>query len=258
MPKFSIPFFLKALLRTLKNRNNLILLGGYFFFMIASGVYDKMNVFVQTYLWQLEASQIRLFPLAGVVAGLAGATLAPVLMKRFDRKPVMVSSLFGIAIFAQLVVNLRLLVILPENGDPMLMPCLLANAAGFAFSIGLCSVSITSMIGDIIDENELVTGLREEGLFYSARAIFGRGSYSVATLFAGVMLDFYVRLPEAAIPGELEQDVLTRLAITAGPIMGLSALVSLAIYSRYQLDRHRHAEILAEIGRRKVVEGNVN
>jgi hypothetical protein len=35
-----------------------ILLGGYFFFMIASGVYDKMNVFVQTYLWQLEASQI--------------------------------------------------------------------------------------------------------------------------------------------------------------------------------------------------------
>ena len=254
MPKFSILFFLKALLRTLKNRNNLILLGGYFFFMIASGVYDKMNVFVQTYLWQLEASQIRLFPLAGVVAGLAGATLAPVLMKRFDRKPVMVSSLFGIALFAQLVVNLRLLGILPENGDPMLLPCLLANAAGFAFSIGLCSVSIMSMIGDIIDENELVTGLREEGLFYSARAIFGKGSYSVATLFAGVMLDFYVRLPEAAIPGELEQGVLTRLAITAGPIMGASALVSLAIYSLYQLDRHQHAEILAEIERRSAVE----
>ena len=112
-----------------------------------------MNVFVQTYLWQLEASQIRLFPLAGVVAGLTGATLAPILMKRFDRKPVMVSSLFGIALFAQLVVNLRLLGILPENGDPMLLPCLLANAAGFAFSIGLCSVSIMSMIGDIIDEN---------------------------------------------------------------------------------------------------------
>ena len=175
-------------------------------------------------------------------------------MKRFDRKPVMVSALFGIALFAQFVVNFRLLGILPENGDPMLLPCLLANAAGFAFSIGLCSVSIMSMIGDIIDENELVTGLREEGLFYSARAIFGKGSYSVATLFAGFMLDFYVRLPGAAIPGELDQDVLTRLAITAGPIMGASALVSLAIYSLYQLDRHQHAKILAEIERRRVVE----
>ena len=251
MPRLSILFFLKSLLRTLKNRNNLILLGGYFFFMIASGIYDKMNVFIHTYLWQLEPTDIRLFPIAGVIAGLCGAILAPILMNRFDRKPVMLISLFGIGLFAQLVVNLRLLGILPENGDPMLLPCLLANAAGFSLSIGICMVAIMSMIGDIIDENEMVTGLREEGLFYSARSIFGKGSYSVATLFAGVMLDFYVRLPEAAIPGELEQDVLNRLAITAGPIMGASALVSIAIYSFYRLDRKRHAEILAEIEARK-------
>lgn len=245
--QLSLMFFLRSLFRTLKNRNNLILLGGYFFFMIASGIYDKMNVFITTYLWQLEPNQIRLFPLVGVVAGLTGATLAPLLMKRFDRKPVMLCSLFGVGLFAQLAVDLRLLGILPENGDPMLLPCLLANGAGFALSVGMCSVAIMSMIGDIIDENELVTGLREEGLFYSARAIFGKGSYSVATLFAGLMLDFYVRLPEAAIPGELEQGILTRLAITAGPIMGASALISVAIYSMYNLNRQRHTQILEEI-----------
>lgn len=246
-PKLSISFFLGSLFRTLKNRNNLILLGGYFFFMIASGIYDKMNVFVQTYLWQLDPSQIRLYPIVGVVAGLTGATLAPLLMKKFDRKPVMLCALFGLGLFAQLAVDLRLLGILPENGHPMLLPSLLANAAGFAFSLAIATISIMSMIGDIIDENELVTGLREEGLFYSARAIFGKGSYSVATLFAGVMLDFYVRLPEAAIPGELEQDTLTRLAITAGPIMGASVLIALAIYSMYKLSRERHTEILAEL-----------
>ena len=250
-PRLSIMFFMKSLFRTLKSRNNLILLVGYFFFMIASGIYDKMNVFIQTYLWQLEPSQIRLFPLVGVVAGLTGAILAPLLMRRFDRKPVMLCSLFGVGLFAQLVVNLRLFGILPENGDPMLLPSLLANAAGFTLSVGMCSVAIMSMIGDIIDENELVTGLREEGLFYSARAIFGKGSYSVATLFAGLMLDFYVRLPEAALPGELEQDILTRLAITAGPVMGASALVSVGVYSLYNLNRKRHTQILAEIEARK-------
>lgn len=252
-PRFSIWFFIKSLLRTLKNRNNLILLGGYFFFMIASGIYDKMNVFIQTYLWQLEPSQIKLFPLAGLIAGLSGATLAPLFMRKWDRKPVMLCSLFGIGLFAQLVVNLRLFGILPENGDPMLLPSLLANAAGFAFSIGICGVAIMSMIGDIIDENELVTRLREEGLFYSARAIFGKGSYSVATLFAGVMLDFYVRLPAGALPGELDEGILTRLAITAGPVMGASALVSLAIYSMYRLNRKRHAEILAQIEARNAL-----
>jgi len=246
----SLKFFLKSLFRTLKNRNNLILLAGFFFFMIASGIYDKMNVFIQTYLWQLEPSQIRLFPAVGVFAGLTGATLAPILMSKFDRKPVMLCSLFGVGLFAQLVVNLRLLGVLPENGDPLLLPSLLANAAGFSFSIGMCMVAIMSMIGDVIDENELVTGLREEGLFYSARAIFGKGSYSVATLFAGMMLEFYVRLPKGAIPGELEQDILTRLAITAGPIMGASAFVSVAIYSLYNLNRKRHTEILEEINAR--------
>lgn len=250
--RFTLRFFFGSLFRTLKNRNNLILLCGLFCFMIASGIYDKMNVFVQTYLWQLEPNQIRLFPLVGVVAGLTGAILAPILMKKFDRKPVMLCSLFGVGLFAQLVVDLRLLGILPENGDPLLLRCLLANAAGFSLSVGMCLVAVMSMIGDVIDENELITGLREEGLFYSARAIFGKGSYSVATLFAGMMLDFYVRLPEAAIPGELEQDVLTRLAITAGPIMGISAFISVGVYSLYNLNRARHAEILAEIEARKI------
>jgi Na+/melibiose symporter-like transporter len=171
-------------------------------------------------------------------------------MKKFDRKPVMLGSLTGTVLFAQLVVNLRLLGVLPENGDPLLFPLLLANAVGFLFSVGLGGVAIYSMIGDIIDENELVTGLREEGLFYSARAFFAKASFSFGHFAAGLMLDFFVRLPFEAVPGQLPEDVLMRLGITAGPIMGGSALISLLIYARYRLTRERHAEILAEISRR--------
>ena len=98
--------------------------------------------------------------------------------------------------------------------------------------------------------NELATGLREEGLFYSARAFFAKASYSFGHFFAGVLLDVFVRLPFEAVPGELDQDVLTRMGIIAGPFMGLSALVALFVYSRYRLDRRRHAEIIAEIDAR--------
>ena len=59
------------------------------------------------------------------------------------------------------------------------------------------------MIGDVIDENELVTGSREE--------------------------------------------VLVRLGISAGPILGGAAFVAVFIYARYQLGRKRHAEILVEL-----------
>ncbi|MFK7914478.1 MAG: MFS transporter [Pseudomonadales bacterium] len=253
-PKLTLQYFFSTLLRTLKNRNYLILLCGYFFFMITSGIYDTMNVFINTYFWELEPQQIRWFGLVAAPTGVIGALLAPTLMRRFDRKPVMLVALFGTVVFAQLVVNLRLLGVLPDNGDPLLLPCLLANAAGFFFSIGVGGVTIYSMIGDVIDENELVTGLREEGLFYSARAFFAKASYSFGHFFAGVMLDYFVRLPFEAVPGALDADVLMRLGLTAGPIMGVAALLAIFVYYQYQLDRTRHAEILAGIASRQATK----
>ena len=161
---------LRTILSTFKNRNYVIILIGYFFYMIASGIYDTLNVFINTYFWELPAEHIRWLGLIGAPGAMAGALCSPILMRRFDRKPVMLAALAGTVLFAQLVVNLRLVGWLPENHDPALLPYLLANAAGFTFSLGVGTVAVMSMIGDIIDENELTTGQRQEGLFYSARA----------------------------------------------------------------------------------------
>jgi Na+/melibiose symporter-like transporter len=236
--------FLKQLLITLENRNYIVLIIGYFFFMITSGIYDTLVVFINTYFWELEPEEIRWLGLIAAPGAMAGAICSPILMKRFDRKPVMLVALAGVALFAQLVVDLRLLGWMPKNGDPMLMPALLANAAGFYFAIGVGVVAIMSMIGDVVDENEMLTGKREEGLYYSARAFFAKAAYSFGHFFAGVSLDLFVHLPFEAVPGQLDDGVLTRLGIAAGPVMALSAIVSLVAYSRYKLNRERHQEVL--------------
>lgn len=243
-PKLGLAVFFAQIFSTLKNRNYIIILIGYFFFMIASGIYDTLNIFINTYLWELKPEQIRWLGLVAAPAAMTGALVSPLLMRRFDRKPVMLSALAGTTVFAQLVVNLRLVDVMPLNGDPLLLPLLIANAAGFTFTLGVGTVAVYSMIGDIIDQNEVVTHQRQEGLFYSARAFFAKASYSFGHLFAGIMLDVFVRLPFEAIPGEISEDVLVRLAITAGPIMGAAAIISLAIYSRYDLSRADHAKII--------------
>ncbi len=239
------PFALLAeILSTMRNRNYIIILLGYFFFMIASGIYDTLNVFLNTYFWELLPEQIRWLGLIAAPAAMLGALCSPPLMRRFDRKPVMLWALAGTTLFAQLVVNLRLLEWMPDNGDPLLLPLLLMNAAGFTFTLGVGSVAIMSMIGDIVDQNELATGRRQEGLFYSARAFFAKASYSFGHFFAGVTLDLFVRLPFEAVPGQLPDDVLFRLGFTAGPVMGFAAIIALLIYSRYQLNRDEHQRIL--------------
>lgn len=87
-----------------------------------------------------------------------GSLISPMLMLRFDRKPVLLGSLGALTVLAQLVVDLRLLGMLPDNGSPLLMPCLLANSCGFFFILGVASPTIMSMLGDIVDENEARTG----------------------------------------------------------------------------------------------------
>ena len=127
---------------------------------------------------------------------------------------------------------------------------LLANAAGFTFSLGIGTVAVMSMIGDIVDQDQVTAGVRREGLYYSARAFFAKASYSFGHFFAGVMLDYFVRLPFQAVPGQLSDEVLLRLGITAGPLMGLAAFVSLAVYSRYGLSKAEHARILDRLATR--------
>jgi len=251
-PRMGPARFILEVLSTLKNRNYLLILCGYFFFMISSGIYDTLNTFIQTYFWELKPEQIRWLGIVGAPSAATGALLAPVLMQRFDRKPVMICALSGTVLFAQLVINLRLLGWLPENGSPNLLPCLIANAAGFTFTLGMGTVAIYSMIGDIVDEDELTTGRRRDGLFYSARTFFAKASSSFGHFVAGVALDAFVRLPFGAVPGELDAEVLTRMGILAGPVMGLAALISILLYSRHQLSRDRHAEILTALRARAV------
>lgn len=241
----------KQILNTLKNRNYIILIVGYFFFMIASGIYDKFNVFVNTYFWELVPGEIRWIGLVAAPGAMLGALSAPTLMKRYDRKPVQLVSLAAMVIFAQLVVDLRLLGWMPENGDALLLPLLIANAFAFAYTLGVSTVAVLSMTGDVVDENELATGAREEGLYYSARSFFAKASYSVGHFIGGIALDLYVRLPFEAVPGQLDDNVLVRLGISAGPVMSITAFISLAVYMRYQLSRERHQEILRQLGARE-------
>ena len=55
-----------------------------------------------------------------------------------------------------------------------------------------------SALADVADENELKTGMRQEGIYYSARAFFGKASNAFGHVVAGWALK-YIGFPENAI-----------------------------------------------------------
>jgi GPH family glycoside/pentoside/hexuronide:cation symporter len=98
------------------------------------------------------------------------------------------------------------------------------------------------LLGDIIEENELATGFRQEGLYYSARAFFAKASYSFGYFVAGLSLGMFLHLPFDAVLGQLGEGISLSMGIIAGPVMGVAAVL---IYSRYNLTRLRHRQVLA-------------
>ena len=250
LARMSLGGFYRELMGVFKNPNYAVLLIGFFLLMISIGLSETLGIFIATYYWELKPEQIKWFGLVVIPAVIIGASASPVLMRKFDRKPVLLAGLLGIVVLTQLPIDLRLLGLMPANGSDLLLPLLLANSFLSTLCAAAGAVAMMSMLGDITDENELLVGRRQEGLIYSARAFFAKAANSVGHFLGGIMLDLFVVFPLNAVPGEVSSDVIWRLGLFGGPIMCIAGVIALPFYARHQLTRARHAEILTALNAR--------
>jgi Na+/melibiose symporter-like transporter len=107
-------------------------------------------------------------------------------------------------------------------------------------------ILLDSMLSDSIDEHELDSGKREEGLFFAARSFATKASYGLGSFFAGIGLDL-IRFPSGASPETVPADAVMNLAILSGPVMFLLFAVTVVISNRYPLTEARHRQIMAQI-----------
>ena len=114
----------------------------------------------------------------------------------------------------------------------------------------LLTISVMSALADIADEHELLTGRRQEGIFYAARTFFSKAMNAFGHIVAGFAIDFYIKLPPKSEPGEVAEDVLFRLGIVDGPFAMFWGIVAAFVYLGYKIDKKRYAEIRAELDQR--------
>lgn len=110
-----------------------------------------------------------------------------------------------------------------------------------------------SMLPDVVDVDELNTGLRREGVYYGFFVFLQKLGISLGLAFSNLILQLVNYIP--ATPGEplpVQNDTVLlafRLFISFVPIVIL--LLSLPIAYKYPITRQRHAEIRAELAARK-------
>ena len=259
IPQFRLPparrltvvQYAREMVSTLSNRAFLILMCAILFFNLATGLVFALNIYLTTYLWVLSNTQIALLTFSVFLAVMLGFVIALPLSKRFGKRDA-ATLLFAVGLtISVLPLALRLMGLFPENGDPLLVPLLFAfSTISASMTIG-SSILIVSMISDIVEDSELRTGRRSEGLFFAGNSFLAKATTGLGLFASGLLLSA-VDFPTHATPGEVDPQVMHNFALVY--VISIFAIYGLAILilTRYPITRQSHEENLrrltAEVG----------
>ena len=233
------------------NHSYRMLVGGLFCAVILLGIEATFMVYMYVHFWGMETENMRWIGPTMLCALPFSVLLAPLLTQHFDKRRTLIGLSIVIIVCNNIMNCLRLFTDwLPENGSFELLAMLLV----FVFTSGLAGpsvmITLNSMFADIADEQELLTGERQEGIIFSARSFAFKAGGALATVLGGIGLDV-IEFPRGAAPGEVPTEVLFSLGIIAGPLTSIVGLAILGFYLGYRLDRARITEIQLELAERR-------
>ncbi len=232
------------------NRSYRMLVIGAVFTASGRGFNDVVWLYMNTYFWGFTTHEIGLLTFGLFLSAVLAFVAARPLAERFDKRRVALG-LAAFAIFCgPLLVFLRLLGLMPANGHPALMPIIAGHVILIVAAVVAIDILIPSMIADSVDESEIDTGKRQEGVFFSAITFSAKAASGIGGFLAGVILDL-IRFPTQAEPGTVAANKVFTLGLAVGPGPMVLFLCAMVFLFRYRLTRERHAEIVRELQQRR-------
>ena len=236
---------------SLSNRSFLALFGAAFFSAMAAGLTAALSVYFNTFFWELTSSQISLLTLASFPSAAAALAIAPGLSARFGgKKPAAIRTAITACVLGPAGIILRLLGLFPSNHSPALLPVLLVATSIVVTLIILSSILVASMVADVVEDSELTTGRRSEGLFFAANS-FIQKSVSGVGIFCSTLLLSAIGFPQGAKPGEVDPTVVRNLGLVFIPVLVVLYTGTLAFLSAYRISRATHEANLERLAARK-------
>ncbi len=251
-PLFSWSRFVRELRTAFRSHSLRVLLAASIFSATAMGVGEVLGTYMATWFWELRSDQLGLLALLQLIPITIGVVLARPISQAMDKRSAAIRlSLFAIA-WGPLLVISRLLGVAPENGSPWVMWMIFLHGIPFVAAVIQIGILNSSMIMDAVDEHELATGERQEGVFVSALAFTGKAISGFGNFLGGVIIDL-IGFPRGAVDaavGAVAPETIVLLGLIAGPGVTVFYLAAVWFVSRLRLTRERYAEVWAALDAR--------
>jgi Na+/melibiose symporter-like transporter len=140
----------------------------------------------------------------------------------------------------------RLAGFFPANGSPVLLPLLFAfSVFGAGLAIG-ASILLVSMLADVVEDSELKTGRRSEGLFFAGASFMQKCASGLGLLGSGLILSA-AHFPAHAMPGHVAPEIVRHFVLIYAPVTAVLFLIAMAITGLYPISRESHNENLRKL-----------
>lgn len=214
------------------------------------GMTSALIIYFGTYLWGLNSAQLAILTIDSLTGAFLALFVAPWASRRIGKRNAALALAVVAVVFGSLPYILRLTGLFFENGDPMLVPAIFAFSAIFQMC-GVSSAILThAMVGDVVEESQLATGRRSEGLFYAANTLMQKSTSGLGVFAAGMLVSLVGITPGMA-PATIDPAIPRMLAIAYVPALIVLYIGGAGFLFAYRIDRTSHEASVAELERRE-------
>lgn len=236
----------REIFETLANRSFGALFIATVFGSIAAGLSAALAFYILSYFWSFTAAQSGAITLGVFLSAIIGALMAPVVTRTIGKKRGAI--IIGLIAFigSPVPIVLRLMGLLPENGDPFVFWFVFITSIIDVGLIICFQILSSSMIADLVEDAELRTGRRSEGIFFAAVTFIRKIVTGLGVMMATLVL-WLAEFPDAARPDQVPADTIWRLGAYFTPIILGLWLAMMAAMATYRLERTGHEENLRRL-----------
>lgn len=238
---------LREIAAVLKSRPLVILSMAAIFVSVGSGISSTLNLYWLIYFY--EFSQVEMTMVAiPIMFGVLLTIFAPAIAARVGKRNAALILIWVYAIATLVPLVARLLDLLPAQSGVLLAIVAAQSVTGVA-TMTMVLITFASMISDLVEDAELRTGKRSEGLLLAANSFVRKATQGLGTLGAGLLLTL-VSFPSGAERQEVDPPVLHELGWYYVATSLTLLTIATIILRFYDLDRTKHEANLRQLRER--------
>lgn len=221
------------------------------FGLIATGISATLNQYINTIYWEFDNQQIAAITGGVYVSALLALVIAPLVGKTMGKKRgALTIGVFAFTI-APMPVLLRLFGLLPPNGTDELFYIIISVTVVDLALIIATQMLMGSMVADLVEDSEIHTGRRSEGIFFAGISFIRKLSQGMGVITASAVLSVAKLSQGGGVEAATEGSIRTLGWGYAVSLLTAWTLMILCI-SFYRISRESHAENLATLKARKL------